>query len=61
MNIDITSGITEFLGIFTSIYNWLWNFNITIGTVTFNLVQLAVSLIIIDMMICFVFTLLRGD
>lgn len=61
MNIDITSGITGFLSIFTSIYNWLLDFDITIGSVTFNLIQLAVSLIIIDMMIWFIFTLLRGD
>lgn len=61
MSIDITSGITGFLSIFTTIYDWLWGFNITIGSVTFNLIQLAVSLIIIDLMIWFVFTLLRGD
>lgn len=61
MDIDISSGINGFLSVFQSIYNWLWGFYITIGTVRFNLIELAVSLIVIDLTIWFVFSLLRGD
>lgn len=61
MIIDITTGITNFFSIFTSLYNWLDSFNITIGSVSFSFIQLIVSLIVIDIIIWFVFKLLGGD
>lgn len=61
MSIDITSGITNFFSIFTTIYNWLNNFTITIGTVSFTFIQLLVSIIVVSMIISFVFRILEGD
>lgn len=61
MNIDISSGISGFFSVFQAVYDWLLDFNITIGSVTFNLIQLAISLIVIDLIIWFVFSILGGE
>lgn len=61
MNINITQGITGFFSIFNALYNWLANFNITIGDLSFSFIDLIVSILVIDMFIWFVFKIIGGD
>lgn len=61
MNINITQGITDFFSIFNALYNWLANFNITIGDISFSFIDLVVSILVIDLFIWFVFKIIGGD
>lgn len=58
---DITSGITGFFSIFSSIIDILKNTVFTIGSVTFSLWALMWSLLFFSLFVNFIYRLIEGD
>lgn len=59
-NYDITDGFQNFMGIFNRYIGWLATHFITLGPLTFSILQLILSMIILDLMIWFVRKFISG-
>lgn len=56
--VDLTGAIGDFFSIFNTVLTWLRNTTFIIGSVEFSLFTLAISIIVLDLIIWFVFRLI---
>lgn len=61
MNVDITTAFSQFFDIFGSIIQYMKNFYITLGGITFNLWVLFWSVLLIELVIWFLWKIIIGD